>query len=495
MIAMMRIFIFLSTILLVSGCAKFLDEEMQGIYTSATFFKTDDHASLALTAAYQPMAFTNIQNCLWVFGDVASDDAIKGGNPGDQSEIEFIDQFSYTRDNGFLLNIWRRYYEGISRANDVIHRLGPDVTPALRDRFVAEAKFLRAYYYFHLVNIFGEVPLKTEPAYTSADLHVPVSPVNAVYSQIESDLLDAAGILPESFPGQEGRATKAAALGLLAKAYLFQGKYSDCLGAIDDLDLSASFTLLDVYGKNFIAMYKGNSEAVFSIQHLTGQTPFMGNVLNQWFAPQEENGYFFNTPTQDFVDAFEVTSEEVVDPRLDYTLAREGSTWINGEPYDPAWSPTGFTQKKHLQPLNEIPKGTKGDGDLNYTFMRYAEVLLMKAEALNELNRGAEALTPLNQVRKRARESYLYDESLPGFGNVPVNLLPDITVTGQNQLQEIIRNERRVELGFEFHRFFDLMRYGKTYAEQRLSEASFNYDQHRYFPIPQNELDINININ
>jgi starch-binding outer membrane protein, SusD/RagB family len=495
MIAMKKLVLLLSTTLLVSGCAKFLDEEMQGIYTSATFFKTDDHASLALTAAYQPMAFTSIQNSLWVFGDVASDDAIKGGNPGDQSEIEFIEQFSYTRDNGFLLNIWRRYYEGISRANDVIHRLGPDVTPALRDRFVAEAKFLIAYYYFHLVNIFGEVPLKTKPAYTTADLHVPVSPVNVIYNQIEKDLLDAAGVLPESFSGQEGRATKAAALGLLAKAYLFQGKYTDCLDAIDELDLSASFTLLDVYSKNFDAMYKGNSEAVFSIQHLTGQTPFMGNVLNQWFAPQEENGYFFNTPTQDFVDAFEVTTDEVVDPRLDYTLAREGSTWINGEPYDPEWSPTGFTQKKHLQALNEIPKGTKGDGDLNYTFIRYAEVLLMKAEALNELNRGAEALNPLNQVRKRARESYLFDESLPGFGIVPENLLPDISVTDQNQLREIIRNERRVELGFEFHRFFDLMRYGKTYAEQRLSETSFNYDQHRYFPIPQNELDINININ
>jgi starch-binding outer membrane protein, SusD/RagB family len=495
MIAMKKIIVFISIILLISGCAKFLDEEMQGIYTSSTFFKTDDHATLALTAAYQPMTFTSIQNPLWVFGDVASDDAIKGGNPGDQSEIEFIEEFSYTRDNGFLLNIWRRYYEGISRANDVIHRLGPDVTPALRDRFVAEAKFLRAYYYFHLVNIFGEVPLKTEPAYTTADLHIAVSTVNEVYSQIESDLQDAAEILPASFPAQEGRATKAAALGLLAKAYLFQGKYSECLDAIEELEMTASFSLLNIYSHNFDVLHKGNSEAVFSIQHLTGQTPFMGNVLNQWFAPQEENGYFFNTPTQDFVDAFEITPEEVVDPRLDYTLGREGSTWINGEPYDPAWSPTGFTQKKHLQPLDEIPKGIKGDGDLNYTFMRYAEVLLMKAEALNELNRGAEALEPLNHVRKRARESYLYDESLPGFGEVPDNLLPDISVTDQNQLREIIRNERRVELGFEFHRFYDLMRYGQAYAEQRLSETSFNYNQHRYFPIPQNELDINININ
>lgn len=489
-----RIYI-ISTFLLFSGCTDFLDEEMQGIYTSATFFATDDHALLALTAAYQPMAFTSIQNCLWVFGDVASDDAIKGGIPGDQSEIEFIEQFTYTQDNGFLLNIWRRYYEGISRANDVIHRLGPNVTPLLRQRLIAEAKFLRAYYYFHLVNIFGKVPLKTEPAYSAADLHVPVSEITVIYQQIENDLRAAADVLPETFPTEAGRATKAAALGLLAKAYLFQQKYLECLNTIDELDQSGNFALLNVYSDNFKASYKNNQESVFSIQHLTGQTPFTGNVLNQWFAPQTENGYFFNVPTQAFVDAFEVTAEGIPDPRLGYTVAKEGSIWLNGEPYDPAWSPTGFTQKKHLQPLSEIPKGTKGDGDLNYTFMRYAEVLLMKAEALNELGRSAEALVPLNQIRKRARESYLYDENLPGYGTIPINLLPDITTTNTIELREIIRNERRVELGFEFHRFYDLMRYGEEYAEQRLSETAFDYSKHRYFPIPQNEVDINVNIN
>jgi hypothetical protein len=127
--------------------------------------------------------------------------------------------------------------------------------------------------------------------------------------------------------------------------------------------------------------------------------------------------------------------------------------------------------------------------------MRYAEVLLMKAEALNELNRTAEALEPLNKIRKRARESYLYDENLNGFGSIPDGLLPEITTSNQTELRELIRNERRVELGFEFHRFFDLMRYGKTYAESKLSGTSFNYDEHRYFKIPQNELDINLNIN
>ena len=128
--------------------------------------------------------------------------------------------------------------------------------------------------------------------------------------------------------------------------------------------------------------------------------------------------------------------------------------------------------------------------------MRYAEVLLMKAEALNELGRGAEALAPLNAVRQRARESYLYDEDLPGFGAVPAGLLLAVTTTDTNQLREAIRHERRVELGLEFHRFYDLMRYGKTAAEAALSATTdFSYEANRYFLLPLAETDINQAIN
>ena len=127
--------------------------------------------------------------------------------------------------------------------------------------------------------------------------------------------------------------------------------------------------------------------------------------------------------------------------------------------------------------------------------MRYSEVLLIKADALNELNRSEEALVPLNKVRKRARESYLFDAGLPNYGSVPVNLLPDVTDNSKAAVRQSIRHERRVELGFEFHRYFDLMRYGKSVAESALSEHGFNYEANRYFPIPQSEIDINKNIN
>ncbi len=493
----LRSLIILSGLTITLGCSDFLDEDMQGKYSSATFYKTAEHALLATNACYEPLAFTSIENSIWVFGDVASDDAIKGGIPGDQSEISFIENFETTADNGYVEAIWKHYYNGISRCNEVISKVPEiDMDAISQNKYVSEARFLRAYYYFQLVNIFGEIPLKTEPVKTSEDLHISLSTVEIVYEQIETDLLSAKNGLPANIsPANLGRASKGAAFGLLAKAYLFQENYSDALAYVDSLESLNIYGLLDAYKQNFMVDFENNIESVFEIQHLTGKVPFQGSSLNQWFAPQQENGYFFNVPRQNFIDEFEVSPEEVVDPRLDYTVGREGHVWINGEPFSPAWSPTGYIQKKHLQPLDEIDKGNKGNGELNYTFMRYSEILLIKAEALNELGRSLEALNPLNAVRKRARESYLFDEDISGFGTIPDGLLPPIEGASQSELEEAIMHERRVELGFEFHRFFDLMRYGKIIAEDALAYINFNYGTDRYFPIPQSERDINININ
>ena len=143
-----------------------------------------------------------------------------------------------------------------------------------------------------------------------------------------------------------------------------------------------------------------------------------------------------------------------------------------------------MAQKVGLNPI--------GDGGQNYVFMRYAEILLIKSEALNELNRADEALIPLNKIRKRARESYLFDDKLNGFGTIPANLLSNVTTTNQSNLRDAIRHERRVELGLEFHRYYDILRYGKAYSESVLQ--NFNYEKNRYFPIPQSEVDTNSKI-
>lgn len=478
--------------LALTACSDFLKEELQGTYSNATFYKTESHAILALNGIYNITSFTSTDNALWVFGDVASDDAVRGGKPGDLIDIQYIDDFNYSRNNGILDKMWKHYYEGISRANYLLYYgNGIDMDAGLRDRMLGEAKFLRAYFYFNLVNIFGEIPLKLNPPLNTSELYKPKSTVSIVYAQIEKDLSEAITVLDDSYTGENiGRATKGAAWGMLAKVFLYQAKWNEALNATAEVDAMGIYNLERVYKNNFLDSTQNNTESIFEVQHLAGQSPILGSYLNQYFSPVVYNGYVVNVPSEGFVEEFEITEAEVVDPRLDYTVGREGQLWVNGEPYDPSWSPTtGYLQRKNIQPLREGP--VNNDGALNYVYMRYADVLLMKAEALNELNRSSEALTPLNAVRKRARESYLYDMDLPGAGMVPDNLLPDVTDTDQQAVRLAIRHERRVELGFEFHRFFDLMRYGKNVAEAALDETGFTYDAKRYFLIPQSELDTN----
>ena len=487
--------IFATGILLATGaCSDFLDEQLEGTYSNASFYKTEAHALLAVNGIYNTISFVSTDNVLWVFGDIASDDAIKGGLAGDQSDIQFLEEFNYSPNNGYLEKIWRRYYEGITRANYLL-AYGPGISmdETLKARILGEAKFLRAYLYFNLVNIFGEIPLKLSPPLTEADINKPKSSVAGVYSQIEKDLVDAAAVLDPSYTGPDvGRATKGAAFALLAKAHLYQGEWQASLDAIEEVESLGLYSLVPVYKNNFIDSTQNNVESIFEIQHLSGQSPKLGSHLNQWLGPVKYNGYGFDAPVQDLVDEFEVTSGGVVDPRLDYTLGRAGTKWIDGKDFDPTWSSTGYLQKKHEQPKSEEP--VIGDASLNYVYLRYADVLLMKAEALNELNRSDEALVPLNEVRKRARESYLYDEDLEGAGVIPAELLPDVTTTSQAAVRQAIRHERRVELALEFHRYFDLMRYGQVAAEQALEGTGFNYDEHRYFSIPQSEIDANSQI-
>jgi hypothetical protein len=280
-------------------------------------------------------------------------------------------------------------------------------------------------------------------------------------------------------------------MALLAKAYLFQQQWDLAAQTAQAVEALNVYSLLPNFDNNFKAAYKNNPEAIFSVWHVNGASPFQGNNLNQWFAPRSLNGYGFFYPTQSLVDNFEVSSSGVVDPRLDYTVAREGHPYFDSA-FDPTWTTTGYLSKKDCQPLSEIPANIKGDGNLNYEAIRFADILLVEAEALNEQGNGAAALIPLNKVRKRARECYLYDSTLPGYGTVPTGLLPDITTTDQQQLRDIIRRERRSELALEFHRFFDIIRYGKTYAMNAMKDVpNFNYDNDQFFPIPQSERDTN----
>ncbi|MCK5134939.1 MAG: RagB/SusD family nutrient uptake outer membrane protein [Bacteroidales bacterium] len=488
-------------LLIFPGCEKYLDQQPQGTYPVSAFFQTEEHAKLAITSCYEKIAFSNSNNRLWVFADVASDDAVKGGFPGDQADIGLIDNFQISADNGNGETTWEIFYEGVARCNLVLkHVPGIEMDRALQERIIGEAYFLRGYCYFQLCNIFGNIPLILEPK-NPDEMQVPNSTRQEVYEQVEIDFIEAVkylesalGLDPGVYPGSEkGRATPGAAKALLAKTYLFEEKWSEALTATLEVE-SYGYLLLPVYQHNFNVLYENNNESVFEIQHLSGKSPVMGSRLNQWLAPRVDNGYGFDEPAQSFVDEFEVTTpENIYDPRLDYTLGRDGKLWFDDVPYNPSWSSTGFNQKKYLQPLSEISKSWKGDANLNFSIIRFADILLIQAEALCELNRCDEALVPLNRVRTRARESYLYDENLEGYGTIPAGLLPDVTTTDQGALRNAIRHERRVELGFECQRYFDIIRYGEAYANNAFSnKPTFNYDTHNAFPIPQSEMETNL---
>jgi len=485
--------LFSISLFIMSGCQKFLDEPLLGERSDQEFYETADDAELALTAIYNTLSFANSNNRIWVFGDVAADDAVKGGNPGDQADIGLVDEFNINTTNGNLENVWGIYYEGISRANWLLDQIGDISMDADRkNEIIGETKFLRAYCYYWLANIFGDIPVHiTVP--TPEQMQTPATPYEEVYiNVIIPDLIDASNSLPEN--GSIGRATKYSALGLLAKSYLFQKNWSAAESAAKQVINSGLFGLLNLYNDNFILATKDNREVIFSIEHLAGQDPWLGNRLNQWFSPQALNGYGFDAPTQDFVDAFEENPQGFVDPRLDYSVGREGQIWTDTITFDPTWSPTGFLNRKYVQPLLEVSKESKADGELNFQFMRYSEILLIMAEALNEQGKTAEALPYVNMVRERALNCYNYDPTLPGYPNVPDDLLLPIQDNGQQGVRNAIREERRVELGFEFHRYFDIIRYGPTYANEVFQGTNFNFEVNKFMPIPQKELDTNFEL-
>ena len=427
---------------------------------------------MAVTGIYNSL----YGNTLWVFGDVASDDAVKGGNAGDQADINGINDFTATSANGFLNTFWQSTYETIARANNAITYISPMAIDAtLRDRLVGEAKYLRAYSYFNLVNIYGKVPLKLEPQLTSATINVGLSEVSAIYAQIEKDLTESIGVLPVSYPTEAGRVTKGAAYGLLAKASLYQKKYAECLTNIQALDNLNQYNLVKSYGDLFKAGAEDSVEVVFAIRYANTTVASLGNNLNVWFSPSIEGGYYFNAPTQSYVDAFnEQTIDGNVDLRLDASIGRDGMPWFNNTTFSSSWSEaTGYLVKKYDE--NKIIGASKDQSTIPYISMRYADILLMKAEAINEMG-GTDAITnaatPLNRVRNRVS-------------------LASTTANTQTALRTVIQNERRKELGFEFHRFFDLMRWGQATAEAALGTDLKWSEPRFYYPLPQSELDTN----
>lgn len=469
---------------------EFLNEEPLGIPSSATLFADEAGAIRATNGIYAHLRNWDVVGFPY-FGikELPSDDADVGSTPGDGSfpRLELINTFTYDPSVGELNGYWEGSYRGINRANQVIYNI-PDIEmdEALKARLIAEAKFLRAFYYFDLVRAFGEVPL-IDQVYTDpeeARNAVEKSPEDVIYDFIIQDLTDAISVLPlkSEYPAADlGRATKGAAQGLLAKVYLFRQDYENARQQALAVIQSNEYALYPDYRSLFFPEQENGVGSLFEAQIIAREERDISNEYSKWQGVRGQFGWGFNSPTEDLSNAYEPG-----DPRRTATIFYSGDTLEGAsEPYflpiDQGAEPRA--NKKTMLPLGLWPAGYPGNSPTNYIILRYADILLIYAEALNELGQSAEALTYLNMVRERARD-----------GNP--NVLPDITTTDQAALREIIWHERRVELAMEGHRFFDIIRQNDVVpgrAEQIFhsnGKTNFDIERHGTFPVPQQQIDV-----
>lgn len=450
------------------SCEGILDKEPIAILDAGSFFQTENDAIQTINAAYNPLLFNNTNNnFLWAFAEVTGDAAIPGGD-GSRPGIVEMETFSYTPRTEELNSYWKLQFKGITQCNLVLDNIVKVNMPELtKNQIIGEALFLRSYYYFLLTQVFGDVPLylKVTPP---DQLKIIKSSKADIYKQILSDCEKAANLLPTTRNlSNMGRATKGAALGVAAKVSLYTKDFNKVLEYTSKIKALNTYRLVKDYRENFMKLSQNNTESVWEIQH-TNLELGVGNFINQWWASIKFLGYGFAEVTPLYVSVFEPN-----DPRLKFTVAMNNDPYF-GLIYKNSFSSTTYSPRKFLQSNAELSQ--KADGDINYPAIRYAEVLLWEAEALIELGRMQEALAPLETVRARARAQ-----------TAVLGTLPVITSTDQATLRLALRRERQTELGFELHRFFDLVRWG--IAAETL--PGFQKGKHEVFPIPQTEIDLN----
>jgi len=467
-----KIYSFLFSVILLLGisCENILDKDPIGTLDAGSFFQTEADAVQAMNAAYKSLTFSNSNNNFyWAFGVLAGDEAIAGGD-GSRSGMVEIDALTHTPRTEELNSFWRLQYSGITQCNLVLDKIQQiNFTPLVRNRIIGEALFLRSYYYFLLVQVFGDVPLYATLV-APDKLKIPRNSKTEIFNQIVADCDRASTLLPNSYSSADlGRVTKGAALALAAKVSLYQKNWDKTLEFISRIKALAVYALVPRYEDNFKELTQNNSESVWEIQH-TNLELGVGNSLNQWWTSKKvTGGYGFAEVTESLFNAFETG-----DPRRSFTIAMNNEDYY-GVVYKNSFSSTRYSPRKYLQ--TDSTTTQKADGDINYTAIRYAEVLLWEAEALAELGRVNEAGIPLELVRSRARAQ----------ASNPATALPKIVTTDKQTMINAIRHERQVELGFEMHRFFDLVRWG--IAAMNIPE--FKTGKHEVFPIPQTEIDLN----
>ena len=446
---------------------------------SEDFFNSEEDYQNALIGAYDMLQSSYLNVML---GEIASDNTLAGGESAtDVLGIQEVDDMVHTPQNVQLRDIWSWMYAGVNRANYILEF--KDKTDFVgKEQVIAEATFLRAYYYFELVKWFGDVPLSVDKRIEFGEqFTIDRTPKAEIYTQLEADLTFAAANLPY-VQTQAGRVTKGAAQALLGKIYLFQQKYDEAATVLDDLILNGPYDLVTDYNTIFEEAGENNIESVFEVQYFEGQGAGFGclqcsegNVavgfsgIRNYTGPEFSSGFSFNVPVQEAYDAFEAGDlrRDVAILDINAWAASTGATF--GEGYEH----TGYFNRKYLPRTRS--SNAQGDRNLtnpnNYRAIRFADVLLMAAEAFNRSSTpdDTKAQAYLNRVRERA------------FGNATRN----IAATGDNLYNNILE-ERRTELVGEGHRFFDLVRTGR--AAQSIN--GFVTGKHEVFPIPAIEIQL-----
>lgn len=499
----------LTNLVIVISCKR--DEELLDIDnpnrpTPDTFYQTEQDALLGLTSVYATWQATNLAQRFYFFGnDMPSDESIGTNNL--QATLAQMLNYTWDANNEVITGMWDAYYTGVGRANRIVQQVPEiEMNETLRNRIVAEARFLRATFYFDLVNKWGDVPLITEPP--TASIEEPRSPAADVYNFVIEDLQYAKANLPtrdEYSSGDLGRATRGAATGYLGKVYLYLERWADAEREFMEIidGQHGTYGLVENFRWNGIGeeqepAAENSIESLFEVQ-------FQDGLGAQWGTDNAGGGestfrgveYAFASfnnvrPKQSFADRFELG-----DPRYEQTFYDDSVRWYQGVFTRDAFGDLIAWRKYHNYDIRDDSNQSSG---INFRLMRYADVLLMAAEA--KLNNGkplSEVLSLVNQVRARALDQKnnpdinLYmprtlDNELGLYptDDYPANIVDDVMT--------IIMHEREVELAGEQHRYNDLRRWGLD-DDVAVASGKPYADRHQLWPIPQQELETNPNIN
>ncbi len=480
------IILFISSGWLVS-CSDFLEENPKDRYVIDNFYSSQTDAEAAVTAVYEQL-YSIYERHMYLLCELPTD-VEKNGLGMPNQYLQNLEFLRHTSENQFTREMWQRNYSGISRANTAILNIpGINMDETVKNRLVGEAKFLRALYYFNLVRFYGDVPLilKLESA---EDAMGPRIPAAQIYEQIIQDLMDAENTLPTSYGDKDiGRATLGAAKILLGKVYLTMHEYQksvDKLAEVVENEGTYGYGLHENYADNWKVATENDIEMVFSIEFM--DPPGNGNSAMVLQGPKYSlpggfavlglsNGNEADIPTEELYDQFSDDDErKAATFTTDFVSLIDGSVHTSSIPI--------FT--KYFEQGESIA----ANSDNNMHIIRYADALLMYAEALNEVGQTDKALTYLNRVRERAFNST--EQNYSGLS--------------QEEFRTAVWHERWIELAQEGHRWFDLVRTGrfvqrmKDHAAYEASVAESNKveiaqnvkDYMVLMPIPQREADLN----